>query len=205
MFCFKGLSTQWLDLLGVEQGRWWGLVPGPFPGIWTGFLESIPYDWIPCLALIRGEGLDSVSILYARVCWLTNEGHIPSEEWGGGDRKGRLGLVCKMKTFLVKNLSSCVWQGGGSRTRIPLSWTVGQMTSLTLQILHPRLFLPRLLRGPVVFEELSGGIEGDTGHLSSSKCAGQASASFKLIVSQRKLWVLIVTCVNSAGDSSLEI
>lgn len=74
-------------------------------------------------------------------------------------------MVCKMKTFLVKNLSPCVWQGGGSRTRIPLSWTVGQMTILTLQILHPRLFLPRLLRGPVVFEELSGGIEGDTGHL----------------------------------------
>lgn len=84
---------------------------------------------------------------------------------GAGDRKGRLGLVCKMKTFLVKNLSPCVWQGGGSRTRIPLSWTVGQMTILTLQILHPRLFLPRLLRGPAVFEELSGGIEGDTGHL----------------------------------------
>lgn len=90
---------------------------------------------------------------------------IPSLRHGGaGDRKGGLGLVCKMRFFLVKKLSPCVQQGDGSRNMTSLSWTLGQMTILTLQILHPCLFLPRLLRGPVVCEELSGGVEGETGH-----------------------------------------
>lgn len=59
---------------------------GSIPGMWTDFLEGIPFTGILCTALIQGEGLCPASSWCARPCWLPKKGLAPL--WGSS-RMGR--------------------------------------------------------------------------------------------------------------------
>lgn len=66
--------------------------------------------WNTLFSLETGEGIDPTSTWCAKLCWISKEGLMPSEEWMGLKRgqvgqeevrKAKMELVCKMKNIFI--------------------------------------------------------------------------------------------------------